>query len=101
LCVTQFVRASELANEVDRMVKLEPNPSEHSCFSNIEVGYLAAYKKECDVCHKNLGDTKRTLQSCISNGAPATRWWADPSIVIGGWVIGLSLGAAIGVLVAK
>jgi hypothetical protein len=83
------------------MLKAEPNPAQFSCFSPVEMSYLAAYKKSCDVCTRDLKDTKGTLGKCIDGGASATRWWADPTFIIGGFAVSLSLGIVAGVLLAK
>ena len=77
------------------------NPSGYSCFSGHEIKSLANFKKKCDVCKLDLADTKKTLQKCVDHGAPATAWWADPKIVIGGFAVSLGVGALIGVALSK
>lgn len=72
-----------------------PNPSGFSCFSPIEIRNLAEFKKSCDVCKLDLKDTKKTLQTCVDHGAPATAWWADPKIIVGGFAVSFGLGAII------
>ena len=78
-----------------------PTPAGYSCFSPDEIKSLAAFKKSCDVCRLDLNDTKSTLQKCIDHGAPATAWWADPKIVIGGFAVSIGIGALIGVALSK
>ena len=77
------------------------NPSGFTCYSPEEIRALANYKKGCDVCKLNLKDTKNTLQKCIDHGAPATQWWADPKLVVGGFVISIGVGALIGATLLK
>lgn len=93
-----------------RAVELEPamlttgvnqNDPGHLCMDDGELKDLAAFKKSCDVCKLNLKDTQAAYQVCVDQGAPATAWWADPKIVIGGFAITLGLGALIGVALSK
>lgn len=101
LFVTLSTRAEESISGETLIDGVKPQPSGYSCFSPEDIGHLATYKKTCDVCKYDLRATKSTLQNCIDHGAPATKWWADPNIVIGGFAISLSLGVMLGVMLDK
>ena len=73
-------------------------PAESTCYSKDEIGALANYKKSCDVCKMNLKDTEITLNKCIDAGAPATKWWADPKFVVGGFALSFTVGAILGLV---
>ena len=92
--------ASETTGEIDFSIP-EPNPANYTCFSADEIKSLATYNKSCDVCKLDLNDTRTTLEKCVDHGAPATAWWADPKIVIGGFAISIGVGALIGVALSK
>ncbi len=64
-----------------------PTIEKSYCFSQVDIGHLASYKKSCDVCKLDLLDTKETLKKCVDHGAPASSWWSDPKIVISGFVV--------------
>lgn len=73
-------------------------PGASTCFDAGEMKDLANYKMGCDVCKANLRDTEATLQKCISAGAPATKWWADPKFVVGGFALSFSVGLVVGLI---
>lgn len=77
------------------------NPAGYTCFDQKDISNLATFKKRCDVLKLDLKDTQSTLQKCIDHGAPASAWWADPKIVIGGFAISVGVGALIGAAIAK
>jgi len=73
-------------------------PAESTCYSKDEIGALANYKKSCDVCRLDLKDTEATLSKCVNSGSPATKWWADPKFVVGGFVLSFTIGAIVGLM---
>lgn len=101
MSATQSAKAAGETHDTIPTIEGMANPSGFTCFSQSEIGALANYKKACDVCKLDLKDTKETLQKCVDHGAPASAWWADPKIVIGGFAVSLGVGALIGAIIAK
>lgn len=93
------MRAEEL--ELKNLAIEANTPAGTMCLDQYEIKDLAAFKKSCDVCRLDLKSTQNTLKKCVDHGAPATAWWADPKIVVGGIAISLGLGAIIGMAIAK
>lgn len=82
-------------------MRANSSTSELSCFTPQEISHLAKYKKSCDVCKLDLADTKKAFDKCVNAGAPATAWWADPKLVVGGFAISFGFGALLGVVLSK
>ena len=74
-------------------------PAESTCYDKEEMSSIANFKKGCDLCQMNLKDTEITLNKCIDAGSPATKWWADPKFVVGGFALSFTLGAIVGLVV--
>jgi len=72
-------------------------PSGATCYDQDEMKDLASFKKSCDVCKLDLKDTTNTLGECVNYNP--SKWWNDPKLIIGGFVVSLSVGIVAGLLI--
>ena len=67
--------------------------SEKLCLGAKDAKALATYKLDCDVCKKDLVDTKLALEKSMNMPEAEKPFWEKPAFVIGGMAVSFSAGA--------
>ena len=64
-----------------------PTNSELRCLSPGQVSALANREVQCQKLQSDLALTQKAYEDAVKAPSAADHWWADPKIVIGGFVI--------------
>lgn len=77
---------------------------ECSCYKKEDIDKIAKGVVELKTCKIELGEKERFIQERMMNPDginPAIAWWQEPSIIVGGFVVTLSLTGIITYFVVK
>lgn len=74
---------------------------ECTCYVPDDLAKIADEMKRTRHCEIELKMANQSIKNFMNDGTPDVEWWQQPAFVIGGIVIGVSVGTIIGVFVAR
>jgi hypothetical protein len=72
-----------------------PPPATGRYLEPEQVQALANREVQCQKAESDLSLTTAAYDKCLANASSAGAWWANPTIVVGGVVIGVGVGAIV------
>lgn len=97
-------RAADQKSDQAEKALAESTPNDAAepgaCYDAAQVQQIALGLHELEVCQKTLALREKFIESAKLITTPETAWWQEPTVVVGGVVVSLSVGLAIGLLVA-
>lgn len=80
--------------------KAETPKGEGGCLDELQMRQVAIGLHELEVCKKTLALREQFIETIKISATPETAWWQEPTVVVGGVVVGLAVGGIVGFLVA-